>query len=185
MAPINIDNKQNLRYKERESPALHIEQVSKKLGEHVQLQILVKTFTVQVARWWDTHQSRLQTWTTGLTFFIERFGGRNITKHAQIHVFIEGQDPENHIKTCEKEWRRLGYKEECTWPHLFPSTLTDFQKKWYKMEKARGETFLWHELKDNFIKDFNFEPHNENLVKTTKQIKAFVQPTENKTLKDN
>ena len=48
------------------------------------------------------------------------------------------------------------------------------------MEEARGETFLWHELKDNFIKDFNFVPQNENLVETTKHIKAFIQPTESK-----
>ena len=51
------------------------------------------------------------------------------------------------------------------------------------MEEAQGETFLWQEIKENFIKDFNFEPQNENLVETAKQIKAFVQPTENKTLK--
>ena len=50
------------------------------------------------------------------------------------------------------------------------------------MEEARGETFLWNELKDIF-KDFNFVPQNENLVETTKQIKTFVQPIENKTLK--
>ena len=53
------------------------------------------------------------------------------------------------------------------------------------MEEAWGETFLWHELKENFIKDFNFEPQNENLVEIAKQIKAFVQSTENKTLRDN
>ena len=51
------------------------------------------------------------------------------------------------------------------------------------MEEAQGETFIWHELKENFIKDFNFVPQNENLVETEKQIKAFVQPIENKTLK--
>ena len=39
--------------------------------------------------------------------------------------------------------------------------------------------------KNFFIKDFNFEPQNENLVKTAKHIKAFVQPIENKTLRDN
>ena len=39
------------------------------------------------------------------------------------------------------------------------------------MEEALGETFLWHELKENFIKDFNFEPQNENLVETAKQTK--------------
>ena len=53
------------------------------------------------------------------------------------------------------------------------------------MEEARGETFLWHELRENFIKDFNFIPQNENLVETTKQIKEFIQPTENKPLNDN
>ena len=53
------------------------------------------------------------------------------------------------------------------------------------MEKARGETFLWHELKENFIKDFNFIPQNKNLVETTKQIKEFIQPTENKLLQDH
>ena len=53
------------------------------------------------------------------------------------------------------------------------------------MEEARGETFLWHELRENFIKDFNFIPQNENLVETAKQIKEFIQPTENKPLKDN
>ena len=56
-------------------------------------------------------------------------------------------------------------------------------KKWYKMEEARGETFLWHELRENFIKDFSFIPQDEKLVKTSKQIKASIEPTENKTLK--
>ena len=47
-------------------------------------------------------------------------------------------------------------------------------KKWYKMEEARGETFLWHELRENFIKDFNFIPQNENMVETVKHIKKFI-----------
>ena len=55
----NISIKKIPRYKERESPVMHIEQVSKKIGEHGRLQSLVETFTGQAARWWDTHQSRL------------------------------------------------------------------------------------------------------------------------------
>ena len=73
-------------------------------------------------------------------------------------MFIQGKDPEEHIRICEKEWKRLGYKDERTWPHLFPSTLSDLPNKWYKMEEAHGETFLWHELTDNFLKDFIFIP---------------------------
>ena len=98
---------------------------------------------------------------------------------------MKGHNPEDHIKTCEKEWRKLGYKDEQAWAHLFPSTLAVLPNKWYKMEEDRGETFLWHELRENFIKDFNFIPQNENLDETTKQIKEFIQPTENKPLKDN
>ena len=48
LASIKTENKQPLRYKERESLVLHIEQVSKNLGEHGRLLILVETFTGQV-----------------------------------------------------------------------------------------------------------------------------------------
>ena len=113
---------------------MHVEQVSKNIGEHGQLQSLVETFIGQAARWWDTHQSKLQTWTTASTFFFERFGGKKLTQEAQIPIFTQGQNPEDHIRTCEQEWRRLGYKDERTWPHLFPSTLDDLPNKWYKME---------------------------------------------------
>ena len=45
------------------------------------------------------------------------------------------------------------------------------------MEEARGETFLWNELRENFIKDFNFIPKDEKLVEATKQIKTFIKLT--------
>ena len=151
---MNLTNTQLPQYKERDSPVMHVEQVSKNIGEHGRLQSLVETFTGQAARWWDTHQSKLQTWTTASTFFVERFGGKKLTQEAQIPIFTQGQNPEDHIRTCEKEWRRLGYKDERTWPHLFPSTLDDLPNKWYKMEEARVETFFWQELRQNFIKDF-------------------------------
>ena len=99
---------------------MHIEQVSKNIGEHGRLQSLVETLTGQAARCWDTHQSRLQTWKTTSNFLIERFGGKNLTNQSQIPMFIQGKDPEDHIRTCEKEWKRFGYKDERTWPHLFP-----------------------------------------------------------------
>ena len=40
--------------------------------------------------------------------------------------------------------------------------INDFPTQWYKMEEARGETFLWNELKENFIKCFNFIPEEKN-----------------------
>ena len=110
--PTNVSIRQILRQTKRESPVMHIEQVSKNIGEHGRLQSLVETFTRQVPRWWDTHQSRLQTWKTTSTYFVEIFGGKRITKQAQIHMFIQGKDPEEHIRSCEKEWRRLRYKDE-------------------------------------------------------------------------
>ena len=47
------------------------------------------------------------------------------------------------------------------------------------MEEARGEKFLWNELRENLIKDFSFISENTNLVEATKQIKTFIQLTSN------
>ena len=55
LVTIKIENKQSLRYNERESQVLHIEQVSKNLGEHGQQQSMVEMFIGQADRWWDTH----------------------------------------------------------------------------------------------------------------------------------
>ena len=48
------------------------------------------------------------------------------------------------------------------------------------MEEARGETFLWKEHRENFIKDFRFLLEDKRLVEATKQIKTFIQSTNNK-----
>ena len=53
------------------------------------------------------------------------------------------------------------------------------------MEEDRGEIFLWHEIRENFIKYFNIIPQNESPVETTKKIKEFIQPTENQPLQDH
>ena len=45
------------------------------------------------------------------------------------------------------------------------------------MKEARGETFLWNEIKENFIKDFKFIPEDDQLVEATKQIETFIKPT--------
>ena len=45
------------------------------------------------------------------------------------------------------------------------------------MEEARGETFIWQELKEKFIKDFIFIPEYAKLVEAIEQIKTFIQPT--------
>ena len=45
------------------------------------------------------------------------------------------------------------------------------------MEEAKGETFFWNELKENFIKAFNFIPEDKHLVEPAQQIKHFIQPT--------
>ena len=61
LQPKNINTTKIPRYKERESPVMHVEQVSRNIGEHGRLQSLVETFTRQAVRWCDTHYSRIQT----------------------------------------------------------------------------------------------------------------------------
>ena len=53
------------------------------------------------------------------------------------------------------------------------------------MEEALGETFIWQELKENFIKDFRFIPEDAKLVEETEQIKNFIQPTAHHTSTHN
>ena len=45
------------------------------------------------------------------------------------------------------------------------------------MEEAQGETFIWQELKENFIKDFRFIPKDTKLDEAIEQIKTFIQLT--------
>ena len=45
LQPTNLNTTQLPMYKERESPVMHVEQVSRNIREHGQLQILVETLT--------------------------------------------------------------------------------------------------------------------------------------------
>ena len=45
LQPTNVNTTQLPIYKERESPVMHVEQVSKNIGEHGRLQSLVENFT--------------------------------------------------------------------------------------------------------------------------------------------
>jgi hypothetical protein len=77
--------------------------------------------------------------------------------------FKPGFDPVAHIHQCENEWRRVGYRDERVWPHMFPNTLDDIPHKWYKIEEACGHMFNWNEIKENFIRDFEFIPEEAHL----------------------
>ena len=82
---------------------MHIEEASKTVGEHGRIQSLMETFISQAARWWDSHQSCIQTWVISSTYFIEKFGGRKLTVQAQIPKFAQGLDLDENITRCEKE----------------------------------------------------------------------------------
>jgi len=41
---------------------------------------------------------------------------------------------------------------------MFLNILDDIPHKWYKIEEASGHTFDWNKIKNNFLKDFEFNP---------------------------
>ena len=94
-----------LGFKEVDSPAIHLNKVSKNIGDQGRLQSLVESFTGQATHWWGTHLSRLQSWTTSSTYFIKRFGGQKQTAQVEINTFHLGDDPTKHIELCQKEWK--------------------------------------------------------------------------------
>lgn len=140
MIPNNVANTK-LRFKEVDSPAVHPNEVSKNIGDQGHLQSLVESFIGQATRWWGTHQNQLQIWITTSMYFIKRFGGKKPSAQAQITKFHPGDDPMKNFNLCQTEWKRLGYHDEQTWPHLFLTTLDDLPNKCYKNEEAKGDTF--------------------------------------------
>jgi hypothetical protein len=58
---------------------------------------------------------------------------------------------------------------------LFPNTLDDIPHKWYKIEEACGHTFNWNEIKENFMKDFEFIPKEALWQEVVKEIKKILE----------
>ena len=54
LIPNNVKNPE-LRFKEADSPTIHLNEVSKNIGDKGHLQSLVESFTGQATRWWGTH----------------------------------------------------------------------------------------------------------------------------------
>ena len=116
----------------------------------------------------------------GLDVICRKVRQTKLTAQAQITKFYPGNDPTKHVDLCQKEWKRLGYHDERTWPHLFSTTLDDLPNKWYKLEEARGDTFTWKTLRKIFIKEFSFTPDNEKLKPSTKQFQQFIRENSSK-----
>lgn len=104
LIPNNVGNTK-LRFKELDSPTIHLNEVDKNIGDQGLLHSLVESFTGQATRWWGTHQSRLQSWTTTSMYFVDRFGGQKLTAQPQIRTFHPRDDPTKHVKLCQKEWK--------------------------------------------------------------------------------
>jgi hypothetical protein len=79
--------KNPLRYNERNTTSTHVKEVSKSVGEQGITKRLVETFIGQVARWWETHSPRLETWKKVLTYFIEHFGEKKLAKTSDNPLF--------------------------------------------------------------------------------------------------
>jgi hypothetical protein len=69
---------------------------------------------------------------------VERFGGKNLSANIDIPIFKPRFDPVIHIQKCEQEWKKVGYRDERVWLHMFPNTLDDIPHKWYNIEEASG-----------------------------------------------
>ena len=68
---------------------------------------------------------------------------------------------------------------------MFLTTLDDLPNKWYKLEEARGDTFTWQNLRENFIKIFSFILDDEKLKPATKQLQQFIGENPSKEMVGN
>jgi hypothetical protein len=97
-------------------------------------------------------------WNTTTLYFVKKFSGKRPSENIDILMFKPRFDLVAHIQHYENEWRKACYRDERVWPHMFPNALDDIHHKWYKIEEAYGHTFDWNEIKNNFLKNFEFKP---------------------------
>jgi hypothetical protein len=109
------------------------------------------------------------------TYFIEGFGEKKLAKIVCIPLFKIRYDLVEHIHRYEKKWHRIGYRDERVWMHMFANTLDEIPNKWYKIEESCGHTLNCSDIKENFIKDFEFTPEEEHLREASQQIKIFIE----------
>jgi hypothetical protein len=103
--------------------------------------------TGQLARWWETHSPRLQTWKNVSKYFIECFRENKIDKATNISTFKIRCDLAKHIHNYEKEWHIIKYIDERVWPHMFPSMLDKIPSKWYNIKESCGHKLDWFYIK--------------------------------------
>jgi hypothetical protein len=93
-------------FSEMNSLLMHVDEVSKSVGEQGRVQRLFESFTVQVARWWETHVPQLQTWNTFTLYFVDIIGGKKLSTNIDIMTFKHRFNLVTHIQQYDKEWRK-------------------------------------------------------------------------------
>lgn len=68
---IGHTNLHKLRFKEMNSPAIHVNEVSTNIGDQGSLQSLIESFTRKATHWWVRYVYLLQSWMEALTYFVE------------------------------------------------------------------------------------------------------------------
>lgn len=154
---------------------MHINEVSKNVGEQGNVQSLVEIFIGQATNFQGIHQLELQTCMISFTYVIEILKGKKIIVEANIIKFLPRKDLEENINNYKREWKIIGKGDERIQTHLLPLNLDNFPNRWYKIEEDHGDNSTWNTLKQNFINDFSFNTQKQKLKDATKLIKEFIQ----------
>jgi hypothetical protein len=109
------------------------------------------------------------------TYFVKCFRGKKLSATTSIPKFKLGFDPLTHIEDCEREWRRIGYKDERVWPHMFPNTLDDFLISGTKLKRHMVKHSPRRILKKILSRILHLTHRKLNLTEAVKEIKDYIE----------
>ena len=74
--------------------------------------------------------------------------------------YLGTSNPQDHLQTCEEQWRSIGYQEEM-WVHRFVHSLDTIPHAWYLEEERKRGTSSWMEVARKFVRCFSFTGDTE------------------------
>ena len=120
-------------------------------------------------RWWKNHCTTLSQWSCVTQALKARFKEDEGPRSG--HRYQWTSDPRAHLKSCEEQWRGLGYPQEL-WVHQFIHSLDTIPQAWYLEEERKMGTGSWREVIDKFFRCFSLEGETELVTRALQAIKG-------------
>ena len=130
-----------------------IAKVEDMVPEGCRLPLLDVALQSTAARWWKNHRNTLSQWSSVADALRARSKEDEGPRSKQRYSGTS--NPQDHLRTCEEQWRSIGYPKEL-WAHRFVHSLDTIPHAWYLEEERKRGTSSWTEVARKFARCFSF-----------------------------